>query len=221
MDAAAITARVDKLNPKGKTPITAAVQAAADAPRTTLATRAVDVVPNQGSLQAPDEVAAGSRFEVTWSGPNHEGDYVTVVPLGEAEGRYGVYVYTADGTPAELRAPDVPGDYELRYVTGQTAATLARRALTVAPVAATLVAQNEVKAGEAIELSWTGPANGGDYITVVKAGAKQGSYGDYAYLRDGSPLTLNALDEPGDYELRYVTGQSALTLTTRPVTVSQ
>jgi Ca-activated chloride channel family protein len=70
-------------------------------------------------------VDAGAEFDVTWEGPDGPGDYLTIAPAGSPEGTYLSYVYTADGNPVTLTAPDQTGDYEVRYVAGQDDTTLA------------------------------------------------------------------------------------------------
>src|SRR5690606_30976141 len=61
----------------------------------------------------------------------------------------------------------------------------------------------------------------GDYVPVVPAGASQGVYRDYEYTSNGSPAKIGAPEEPGDCEVRYVTGQSGSTLATAPITVTE
>jgi Ca-activated chloride channel family protein len=68
---------------------------------------------------------------VSWEGPDNEGDYITVVSVGAPDDDYGDYSYTSRGNPAELTAPETPGSYELRYITGQSGLVLARRSLSV------------------------------------------------------------------------------------------
>lgn len=43
--------------------------------------------PDPATLEAPDSVPAGSRFEVSWEGPNEAGDYITIVPAEFEEGK--------------------------------------------------------------------------------------------------------------------------------------
>jgi len=94
-------------------------------------------VPKEG-LAAPKGVTAGSVFKVAWTGPNNSGDFITIVKADAAEKTYINYAYTKDGNPAKLRALDEPGAYELRYIMGQSRATLARAPILVRPAKATL-----------------------------------------------------------------------------------
>ncbi len=68
---------------------------------------------------------------------------------------------------------------------------------------ASLDAPDEVEAGADFEVEWTGPDGPQDYITIVPAGSPDGTYLDYAYTAEGSPITLTAPNEPGNYEIWY------------------
>ena len=82
------------------------------------------VSPAVVTLDAPKNVAKGASFEVTWTGPNGKGDYVTIVPKGAVASAYESYFYTNVGSPGPLKAPDTAGDYEIRYIPGQDVDTI-------------------------------------------------------------------------------------------------
>jgi Ca-activated chloride channel family protein len=67
---------------------------------------------------------------VTWTGPNGQGDYVTIVALGALKWTNESYFYTSAGSPGPLVAPIATGDYELWYVTGTDAKTMVRAPIT-------------------------------------------------------------------------------------------
>jgi len=179
----------------------------------------VEVSLLSATLEAPEQVAAGSVFEVEWSGPDDARDYVTIVEVGTREGGFLNYAYTRQGSPASITAPDELGVYELRYVHGPSDRTLATREIAVSAVSAGLEAPEEVFAGAEFNVTWRGPDNRGDYITIIEAGAPEGEYGDYAYTRNGNPASVSAPDALGDYEVRYVMGQSDRTLASKPISV--
>ena len=189
--------------------------------RATLVSRAITVTETSATLDAPTEVEAGSGFTVDWQGPANQNDYVTIVAADAAEGQHLDYAYTRNGNPAEITAPDEPGAYEVRYVMGQSRATLVSRAITVTETSATLDAPTEVEAGSGFTVDWQGPANQNDYVTIVAADAAEGQHLDYAYTRNGNPAEITAPDEPGAYEVRYVMGQSRATLVSRAITVTE
>jgi Ca-activated chloride channel family protein len=91
----------------------------------------ITVTPYEATVEAPDRVEAGAEFEVTWTGPDGPGDYVTIVPVGSAPSFYLDWDYTTAGSPITLTAPDEPGDYEVWYATGGVAVILASQQIIV------------------------------------------------------------------------------------------
>lgn len=168
-----------------------------------LASRPITVTPFTGNLGAPAEVMAGSVFEVSWNGPDGPGDYVTIVAVGTIRWTNESYFYTSVGPTGTLVAPIEDGDHEIWYVAGADETVFARRPITVTPYVITLEAPAAVDAGADFEVIWTGPDGPSDYITIVPAGSPEGTYGDYFYTAVGSPGTLTAPDEPGNYEIWY------------------
>lgn len=168
-----------------------------------LARRPITITPFTGALTAPAEVMAGSRFDVGWNGPDGPGDYVTVVAVGATAWLDESFFYTSVGPTGTLTAAIEPGEYEIWYVAGLDRAVLARRPITVTDMIITLEAPVAVDAGAAFEVEWTGPDGPQDYLTIVPAGSPDGTYLDYAYTAEGSPITLTAPNEPGNYEIWY------------------
>lgn len=189
-------------------------------PYATRARRTITVEDFPASLEAPDRVDAGADFQVRWIGPGNSSDYVAWAEAGAEEKIYRAYKYTTSGNPVTLRAPDAPGSYELRYFLGGTDRLLARRPVAVGAVSAEIETPATVSAGSDFSVSWSGPDNAMDFITLVGPSAAEGEYGSYEYTAAGSPITLRAPDEPGAYELRYSTGQTHATLARAPLMVS-
>lgn len=172
------------------------------------------------TLSGPGSAAAGAAFSAAWTGPDNRGDYITIVRADSPAGAHGSYKETKDGPSVDLTAPMEPGAYELRYVTGRSRTILARAPIEVLPVGAALDAVAEVVLGSEFPVAWTGPNNSGDFITIVPAGAPEASFGSYTNTQKGSPVTLTAPPEPGDAELRYVSGQDRKVLARRPIKVT-
>lgn len=170
-----------------------------------LASRPLKLTGADYALDAPAQAVGGSQLQVRWTGPNNPRDYVTIVPKGAPVGAYTSYFYTRDGNPGTLKLPLKPGEYELRYSTEAKSPnpTLASRPLTLTGASYSLQAPREGKAGGTVEVRWTGPNNGGDYVTIVPKGAPVGTYTTYFYTRDGNPGSLKLPAQPGEYELRY------------------
>jgi Ca-activated chloride channel family protein len=172
---------------------------------TIIAAQKVTVGASTASVTAPAQIAAGAKLSVSWQGPANPRDYLTVVKADAAEQTWGRYEYVTRGNPITLVAPDAPGEYEVRYLTGQNNTTLARARVTVGPVTGAITGPAQVTAGDTFKVSWRGPDNPRNFITVVKKDAREGAYSSsYAYTDPrNNPLNLFAPLEPGDYELRY------------------
>ena len=149
---------------------------AADSPYKTLAMKPIKLTSAQASIKGPASVAAGAQFEVTFTGPNNERDYVTIGETGPDGRKYLDYKYTNGGSPAKLAAPEKAGDYELRYILAKGDTIIARQAIKVGAVNASLTAPAQVAAGAKFKVSWTGPDNERDFVTMVKAGTAEKTY---------------------------------------------
>ena len=188
-------------------------------PTKVLASVALSATTVQASLEAPEEVSAGSSFQVTWQGPGANNDWVTIVKPDAKETAYKSYAYTKQPT-VKLNAELEAGDYEIRYVmAGKT--VLARRAIIVTAVSATLSAPDTGQVGAQIAVDWAGPEESRDWITVVTTGAKDTAYASYFYTtKKNQPGTLDLPLQAGDYELRYVQGGKKV-LARRAITIKE
>ena len=173
------------------------------------------------TLTAPASVTAGARFSVTWTGPGRQWDRIGIVAAGAPD----VSPDTPQSGPASgksvsIAAPEVAGEYEVRYFGREPNAVLARRKLSVAAVTATLMSPASALSGAKIEVKWTGPANQYDRIYVVKAGTPEKSRSDFSTPVTENPARLTVPEAPGNYEVRYLTGQLGLTLARAPLSVT-
>lgn len=171
------------------------------------------------TIHAPAQVKAGAVFPVSWTGPNNKNDYLTIVRKAAPDGTYLYYRETSSGSPLELTAPIETGEWEVRYTTARSHRVLGRAPITIAPIEATLSAPAEAIAGAAVPVTWSGPNNAGDYITLVAKQTSDGQYGNFSYSTLGSPLNVTAPVAPGDAELRYMSGQGAQVLARRPIKI--
>jgi hypothetical protein len=187
--------------------------------REILATRRIDVTAAAATLTAAAKVSSGAPFALEWTGPGNSRDYVSVATPDDPASKYVSYRYTRLGSPVEMTAPDLPGEYELRYVQGQSREILATRRIEVTAVAATLTAPGRVAPGAELSVEWMGPANNHDYVSFASPEDSASKYDSYGYTRLGSPLKMKAPKEPGSYELRYIQGQSRTILARRPIAV--
>ncbi len=185
----------------------------------TLASHPITLTPVEASLSAPDETVTGSVIEVEWEGPDNPKDYITIVEAGAPEGSYLDYTRTSRGSPLTITAPDALGNHEIRYVLQQSGRTLASQPISLIPASASVTAPAEAVVGSVIDVEWEGPDNPKDYITIVEAGAPEGSHIDYTRTSRGSPLTITAPDALGNFEIRYVLQQSGRTLANQPISL--
>ncbi|MGD9789553.1 MAG: hypothetical protein AB7Q00_05230 [Phycisphaerales bacterium] len=187
--------------------------------RRVMGRRAITLTKPTVTLDAPERAIAGSTIEITWTGPDNQGDYLTLCEKSAPDSAYTNYTNTSAGSPLRLLTPMLAGDAEIRYVMGQGRTVLARRTIWLAAAEVTLAAVDECAPGNAVEIAWTGPNFDGDYITIVPKGAANGMYLSYTTTTTGSPVRVNAPKEVGDAEIRYVAGQGGKVLARRTIRV--
>ena len=172
------------------------------------------------SLSSLDEVPAGHVFDLEWSGPGHERDWVDIAEPGAPPGTYHSYVLVRTGNPMKMRAPSNPGTWEIRYLNGSDTQIMGSKTLTVTDGGVTLAGLDEVKAGETFELAWTGPGHERDWIDIAEPGAAPGTYHSYVLVRTGNPMIMRAPSIPGTWEIRYLNGSDTRIMATRVLAVT-
>ncbi|MGL4612277.1 MAG: vWA domain-containing protein [Trueperaceae bacterium] len=199
-----------------------------------LARESVTLEASDITMRPLSEIRAGANFQIEWTGPKGEEDFIVVVPEGTADdaelssNNYD-YAYTSSGSPLELEASLEPGTYELRYMTerneeeGQVFARTPVEILEAVPVF--LEAPKEIPGGSTFEVEWAGPSNESDQIILVPVSTDANeSEGIDAYYTENAenPINLTAPLDVGDYELRYIgrgSGDEQKVLGTFPVKV--
>jgi Ca-activated chloride channel family protein len=83
------------------------------------------------TLSAPASVAAGERFEARWSRTVHPRDLVVIVPVDAPDDADEVYRRAGRGEAGMLQAPEMPGDYEVRYLLVASGSAIARTPIRV------------------------------------------------------------------------------------------
>jgi Ca-activated chloride channel family protein len=188
--------------------------------RTVLARTTIEATAVTASFEIPETAPAGATIAIPWDGPGYNGDYLAIVEPGSDDSAYINYATLRAGQPAEIRLPDQPGDYEIRYVLNQSRTVIARAAVTLTPVEATLEGPESATTGSEITVSWTGPAYNGDYLAIAEAGSADSAYITYATVRAGDPSAeIRVPDAAGSYEIRYVLNQSRTALARIPLEV--
>lgn len=172
------------------------------------------------SVEVPPTAPVASTVSVGWEGPAEDGDYISVAKPGVDDGAYEGYVYVRDGNPAGLTMPGAPGTYEIRYILSEGPRILASATIEVTDVEATLEAPPTGDVGAELSVSWTGPGNDRDYISVAKPNGDGGAYVNYTYTREGNPVALTLPAEPGRYEVRYILDEGRRILASLPIDVT-
>ncbi len=172
------------------------------APQRVLAAVPITLIETQASITGPPTAVAGSRIDIAWTGPGSSGDWITIVKPDVPVSTYNDYFDAKAGSVNRLYVPVEPGDYEFRYVLAGKS-IIARTPIKVLAATATLRGPATVAAGASFEVSWTGPNNPSDWVTIVATSRPDNEYGSYVDAPNPSPATLNAPAAPGSYELRY------------------
>jgi len=179
-----------------------------------LALRAITVVDVDKFLNAPETAAQGAPVEIAWGGPGGDKDYVGL--YGESGALIDDWINAVDvsqGNPLKLQVPAAPGSYELRYIVrgANDQDVLVRKPITVVAASALLDFPDKVRPGSKFPVRWSGPAGPRDWVDLVKSGEDAVSdYEDFGYFyvensAESRVDFLTAPEEPGTYEIRYVT----------------
>ncbi len=179
----------------------------------------IEVTKPEVAVTAPDSIETGAQFQVAWTPTINKRDYVSIVPVGADAGTFGNYQAVGRNTEGKLRAPADPGLYEIRYILNVDKSTVAARPLEVIAPQVTLEVPETAQTGESFKIAWTGTVAGQDYITIVPAGADEGTYGNYINVRDDNEGRLKAPAETGLYEVRYVLREGNKTLASTPIEI--
>ncbi len=101
--------------------------------RKVLATRPIEVVAIDISLDAPEAVEVETRFAVIWAGPGARYDEIRIVEKasGKRASSKRLRNDDFDNNKVTITAPKAPGEYLLQYYNGDSKAVLAEQALSV------------------------------------------------------------------------------------------
>jgi len=172
------------------------------------------------TLAAVDEATVGNTISVEWTGPDNQNDYITIVTKDTEDGKSAKYERTSKKSPSEIDAPMTPGEAEIRYMSSQSGIVLARKSITLKAATATLQAPASTPAGAKVKITWTGPDNRNDYITIVPKATEDGKSENYERTRKGNPLEVVATKQTGDAEIRYISGQDGSVINRIPIKIT-
>ena len=201
-----LTTAVDEIKPMGMTPLTDAVETAVGYLKSTEESGSIILVSDGEETCRRDPCAAALALEAS-------GVEVSVHVIAfdlDAETTKSIACLATHTAGQLLQANDAATLTDALEV-----AIEASRERDLGPEDlsdATLKAPAEVFEGSRFQVEWTGPQNATDFITIVPKGTQEGAHRNYAYVKDGSPVSLSAFMGPGEAELRYITGRSRTTL---------
>lgn len=196
--AAAIAAKAQEIQPKGKTPLSNAVKKAAEQLKFTENKAEVVLITDGFETCDMDPCAVASELEnlgvdfkahvIGFGLSADQGKQVSCM----AEITGGQYVSANDATSLNQALQQVIIDEESEVEVELPSANIQ-------------VPAEPVAIGSSFEVSWEGPAGSEDYIGLVNEG-EQRTYGElsYAWSKTGNPSSIRAPGKPGIYDIRYV-----------------
>jgi Ca-activated chloride channel family protein len=198
-DASAMKAKVNAIQPKGKTPLSEAVRQAAEALRYT-EERATVVLVSDG-LETCDMDPCALAAELARTGVEFT---VHVIGFDISKEDQGRLRCLADRTGGLFLAADNAAS--LRDALFKTVEEVKAPPPPVVedPGTAVLKGPKSVPAGASFTVQWEGPDSRGDHVGIAKKGSKDLNLKDYAYTKRGNPSSLTAPGDAGPYELRYI-----------------
>ncbi len=177
----------------------------------TIATTTVEVVEPEVTIAAVDEIRAGEKLRVSWTGTVSQADYVTLVPVGTPDDKLGTYARVGDKAQLDLKTPEETGLYEVRYVLREGGRVLARQSVEVlAPDApldtgASLEAPDTANPGATIKVSWNVESDSQDQrITLARGDQAIFTWITAKKITTDPPVEIKLPDEPGVYEIRFL-----------------
>ncbi len=185
----------------------------------TLASTPIEVVEAEQTVSAPATVTFGTEFTVTWGETVNPRDWVTIVPVGADEGAHLAYRRVENNDSITLRAPAEPGLYEVRYVLDEGSRTLASTPVEVTAAEQSVSAPAIVRAESDFTVTWGKTVHPRDWVTIVAAGADEGTHLAYRRVESHDSITLTAPAETGLYEVRYVLDEGSKTLASSPIEI--
>lgn len=161
--------------------------------------------PAAPALSASRAVMAGSMLSVSVTRPP-ESARLAIARSDDPAARAIVVQALPAGARATLPVPGMAGTYELRLTRDRAGAVevLARQPLEATPATATVSTLSRVGRGAPLPARAIGPNGEQDRVVLVRKDAPAEASGPAFFPAENVEATLEAPDEPGDYELRYV-----------------
>ncbi|MEZ5545009.1 MAG: VWA domain-containing protein [Lysobacteraceae bacterium] len=177
--------------------------------------RPIKVVAAQTRVDGPAQVMAGDLVVIQATGPLDGGHWIGFAPAGSDAGAYVANAYfrpeAASGS-GTVTAPFEPGDYEYRYILFEGQSIAASKPVKVLPAKATLDAPATATVHSEIQIGFSGPRNGSNWIGIVPVGGDGSEYTGWEYVpAQGDSVRLNTPEQAGDWEIVFVQNNQVLT----------
>ncbi len=143
-------------------------------------------------------------FTARWKGPGLPEDLIAIALPDSPADVWLQALPVGSGKKQKLKAPEQPGDYEVRYISANMQ-ILASAAISVRKAEATLIAPQEVRSGRLVRIRWKGGTRDPkDSIVITRKGAPLSSAINRRVIRAETSVMLLMPSRGGDYELRYL-----------------
>jgi hypothetical protein len=96
-----------------------------DLPGQTIQTQSSSIAPGGGAplilIQSPEQVSTREEFVVRWQAFDPvDGDYIVIAKEGAEPDEFESVISSDEGNVVEFEAPGSPGDYEIRFIDGES-----------------------------------------------------------------------------------------------------
>lgn len=156
-------------------------------------------------LSASREVMAGAPLSVAVQRPP-AGARIAIARPDDPDDRAILVVVPRQASRAVLPTPGLAGSYELRVTADREGKPMvqARRPLVTTAPSATVSAPAKTMRGNSLPIRGIGPNGEQDRVVLVRKDAPASAQTPFFYPAENVENTLEAPDEPGEYEIRYV-----------------
>ena len=218
LDRAAFVDAIENITPRGRTPLTESIRQAAEL-LSYRDSKATVILVSDGVETCQADPCALSA-ELAQQGVNFTAHVVGFDLTEEkhaglaciAENTGGVFVPAKDAAGLKEALSHVQKVMDLKPVAEP-------EPVEPGPIDMTLEVLAQVTTGASFAVAWSSSVHPRDYVTIVPAGADEGSYTNYQRVEGNTEDRLVAPAEPGLYEVRYVLNEGKRTLASAPVEV--
>ena len=214
-DAPAMKAKINAITPKGKTPLSAAVEQAADNLRYTKNKATVVLISDGLETCNADPCKLAEKLAM------YGVDFtVHVIGFDLSREEQTRLKCIADKTGGLFFAASDAGALQKALFATVEKVKEPPSAIKEDPGRAVLDAPDSVPAGSSFKVKWQGPDSLRDFISISAKRSHDLDYMGYAFTKSGNPALLTAPGEPGKYELRYIHTHSKKVIGRRDIQVT-